>query len=144
MPATCRPRVEDADRGGGDFAAHASIPAIALDIETSRHAEQLHPYVLTSHIRDTAVWRVAEARPFAGPAWEKATWTSKAIRKYRNWPGKALSLEIMSPHVAISIQVSEGYRNVPPGSSAVRHRREGQAHTCSFQSRDQAARERET
>ncbi|MBV8818326.1 MAG: sugar phosphate isomerase/epimerase [Acidobacteriaceae bacterium] len=35
--------------------------------------ETLHPYVLTSHVRDTAVWRVPRARPWLGREWAMAT-----------------------------------------------------------------------
>ena len=59
--------------------------------------ETLHPYVLTSHVRDTAVWRVPEG---AVVAWvrmgEGNIGIGEYVRKYSELcPGKALSLEII-------------------------------------------------
>jgi len=59
--------------------------------------ETLAPYVLTSHIRDTAVWRVPEG---AAVAWvrmgEGNVGIAEYIEKYgRLCPGRALSLEII-------------------------------------------------
>ncbi|MDQ6698615.1 MAG: sugar phosphate isomerase/epimerase [Acidobacteriota bacterium] len=59
--------------------------------------ETLHPYVLTSHVRDTAVWRVPEG---AAVAWvrmgEGNVNIDEYVRKYAALcPGRALSLEII-------------------------------------------------
>jgi sugar phosphate isomerase/epimerase len=59
--------------------------------------ETLHPYVLTSHIRDTALWRVPEG---AAVAWvrmgEGNVGIDDYVRKYQALcPGRALSLEII-------------------------------------------------
>lgn len=59
--------------------------------------ETLHPYVLTSHVRDTAVWRVPEG---AAVAWvrmgEGNIGIDDYVRKYQTLcPGRALSLEII-------------------------------------------------
>ncbi len=59
--------------------------------------ETLHPYVLTSHVRDSAVWRVREG---AAVAWvrmgEGNVGIDDYVRKYQELcPGRALSLEII-------------------------------------------------
>ena len=59
--------------------------------------ETLHPYVLTSHVRDTAVWRIPEG---AAVAWvrmgEGNVNIDEYVRKYAALcPGRALSLEII-------------------------------------------------
>ncbi len=59
--------------------------------------ETLHPYVLTSHVRDTAVWRVPEG---AAVAWvrmgEGNVGIDEYVRKYTELcPGRALSLEVI-------------------------------------------------
>ncbi|HLJ44586.1 MAG TPA: TIM barrel protein [Bryobacteraceae bacterium] len=59
--------------------------------------ETLHPYVLTSHVRDTAVWRVREG---AAVAWvrmgEGNVGIDEYVRKYSELcPGRALSLEVI-------------------------------------------------
>ena len=59
--------------------------------------ETLHPYVLTSHIRDTAVWRVPEG---AAVQWVRMgdgnIGISDYVQQYRQLcPGRALSLEII-------------------------------------------------
>jgi sugar phosphate isomerase/epimerase len=59
--------------------------------------ETLAPYVLTSHIRDTAVWRVPEG---AAVAWvrmgEGNVDIAGYLRKYRQLcPGRAVSLEVI-------------------------------------------------
>jgi 3-oxoisoapionate decarboxylase len=59
--------------------------------------ETLHPYVLTSHIRDSAVWRVPEG---AAVAWvrmgEGDVDIDGYVRKYEQLcPGRALSLEVI-------------------------------------------------
>ncbi len=81
--------------------------------------ETLHPYVLTSHIRDTAVWRVPE-----GVA---VTWTRMGdgnvdidsyVHKYAQLcPGRAISLEIivMGPRIFATENPVfwDNYRDVP-------------------------------
>jgi len=57
--------------------------------------ETLHPYVLTSHVRDSAVWTVPEG---AAVAWVRMGEGNVAIDRYvrdyaRLCPGKALSME---------------------------------------------------
>ena len=59
--------------------------------------ETLHPYVLTSHVRDTAVWRVPEG---VAVAWvrmgEGNVGIDRYVRRYMELcPGRALSLEII-------------------------------------------------
>ena len=59
--------------------------------------ETLHPYVFTSHVRDTAVWRVPEG---TAVAWvrmgEGNVNIDEYVRKYATLcPGRALSLEII-------------------------------------------------
>jgi len=59
--------------------------------------ETLHPYVLTSHVRDTAVWRVPEG---AAVAWTRMGDGNIGIDRYvRRFaelcPGRPLSLEII-------------------------------------------------
>jgi sugar phosphate isomerase/epimerase len=59
--------------------------------------ETLHPYVLTSHVRDTAVWSVPEG---AAVAWtrmgEGNIGIAEYVRQYSELcPGRALSLEII-------------------------------------------------
>ena len=80
--------------------------------------EVLHPYVLTSHIRDTAVWRVPEG---VAVKWvrlgEGNVRIEEFIRKYGELcPGRALSLEVivygprMYPY--LDPKFWDGYRNV--------------------------------
>jgi sugar phosphate isomerase/epimerase len=80
--------------------------------------ETLHPYVATSHFRDTAVWRVPEG---VAVAWtrmgEGNVDIEKYVRRYRELcPGKPISLEIIvtGPRVFAVNQESfwEPYRNV--------------------------------
>lgn len=59
--------------------------------------ETLHPYALTSHVRDTAVWRVPEG---AAVAWVRMGEGNVNIDEYARkyaalCPGRALSLEII-------------------------------------------------
>jgi sugar phosphate isomerase/epimerase len=59
--------------------------------------ETLHPYVLTSHVRDTSVWSIPEG---AAVAWtrmgEGNVGIDEYVRKYAELcPGRALSLEII-------------------------------------------------
>ena len=81
--------------------------------------EMLHPYVLTSHVRDTAVWRVPEG---AAVAWvrmgEGNIGIEGYVRKYAELcPGRALSLEIIvTPPRVFAYQDPkfwESYRRTP-------------------------------
>ncbi len=84
-----------------------------------RTLEVLAPYVLTSHLRDSAVWRVPEG---AAVRWvrlgEGNVRIGDYIRDYlRLCPGRALTLEIIvtPPRVFPYLEPSfwDGYRNVP-------------------------------
>lgn len=81
--------------------------------------ETLHPYVLTSHVRDSAVWRVPEG---AAVAWVRMGHGNVGIieyvRKYCEWcPGRALSLEIIvtGPRMYpfLDPRFWDGYRTTP-------------------------------
>jgi sugar phosphate isomerase/epimerase len=81
--------------------------------------ETLHPYVLTSHVRDSAVWRVPEG---AAVSWVRMGQGNVAIdeycRKYAELcPGRALSLEsiVTSPRVFAfrDAKFWDAYRDVP-------------------------------
>jgi sugar phosphate isomerase/epimerase len=84
-----------------------------------RTLEELHPYVLTSHIRDGYVWRVPEG---AAVQWvrlgEGNVDIASYIRKYLELcPGRALSMEIIvtQPRTFAYMKPEfwAGYRNVP-------------------------------
>jgi sugar phosphate isomerase/epimerase len=81
--------------------------------------ETLAPYVLTSHVRDSAVWRIPEG---VAVRWtrmgEGNVDIDRWVRRYAELcPGKALSLEIIVtgprrfPY--LDPKFWEGYRNVP-------------------------------
>ena len=81
--------------------------------------ETLYPYVLTSHIRDSAVWRVPEG---AAVAWvrmgEGNVRIDEYVRQYvARCPGKALSLEVIvtGPRVYAFKDPAfwDAYRDVP-------------------------------
>jgi sugar phosphate isomerase/epimerase len=81
--------------------------------------ELLHPYVLTSHVRDSAVWRVPEG---AAVAWvrmgEGNVRIDDYVRKYAELcPGKALSMEtiVTGPRVFAYRDPGfwDAYRDVP-------------------------------
>lgn len=81
--------------------------------------EQLHPYVLTSHVRDSAVWRTPDG---AAVSWvrmgEGNVNIDEYCRKYAALcPGKALSMEcIVTPPRAFNYRKPEfwdAYRDVP-------------------------------
>ena len=81
--------------------------------------EMLHPYVLTSHVRDSAVWQVPEG---AAVAWVRMGEGDVNIEKYvRDYaalcPGRALSLEsiVTGPRVFAyrDPKFWEAYRDVP-------------------------------
>ncbi len=81
--------------------------------------ETLYPYVLTSHIRDTAVWRVPEG---AAVQWVRMgdgnIGIDNYVRKYTELcPGRALSLEIIvtGPRVYpfLDAKFWESYRTTP-------------------------------
>ena len=86
-------------------------PLVALDT--------LHPYVLTSHVRDSAVWQVPEG---AAVAWvrmgEGNVRIEEFVRRYVELcPGKALSLEsiVTGPRVYAyrDPKFWDAYRDVP-------------------------------
>lgn len=81
--------------------------------------ETLHPYVLTSHVRDSNVWRVPEG---IAVRWTRmgegnvniAGW----VRRFAELcPGKALSMEIIvtgpRTHAIFDSKFWDGYRNTP-------------------------------
>jgi 3-oxoisoapionate decarboxylase len=81
--------------------------------------ETLHPYALTSHVRDSAVWLVPEG---AAVAWVRMGEGDVDIEKYvrdyaRLCPGKALSLEsiVTGPRVFAfrDPQFWDAYRDIP-------------------------------
>ncbi len=82
--------------------------------------DTLAPYVLTSHIRDSAVWRVPEG---AAVAWvrmgEGNVGIDDYVRKYRQLcPGRALSLEVIVTGPRIYPYLSDpkfwdAYRSTP-------------------------------
>jgi sugar phosphate isomerase/epimerase len=81
--------------------------------------ETLYPYVLTSHIRDSAVWRVPEG---AAVAWvrmgEGNVRIDEYVRQYvARCPGKALSMEVIvtGPRVYAFRDPAfwDAYRDVP-------------------------------
>lgn len=81
--------------------------------------ETLHPYVLTSHIRDTAVWRVPEG---VAVQWVRMgdgnVDIDSYVRKYAQLcPGRALSLEIIvtQPRIYKVFDAGfwDGYRTTP-------------------------------
>jgi sugar phosphate isomerase/epimerase len=80
--------------------------------------ETLHPYVLTSHVRDSAVWRVPKG---AAVKWVRMGEGNIGVRDYvRKYlelcPGRALSLEVIvtKPRVFKYLEPRfwNGYRNV--------------------------------
>jgi sugar phosphate isomerase/epimerase len=86
--------------------------------------ETLHPYVLTSHVRDSSVWRVPEG---AAVSWVRMGQGNVAIdeycRKYAELcPGRALSMEsiVTNPRVFAfrDPKFWEAYRDVPAWSFA--------------------------
>jgi sugar phosphate isomerase/epimerase len=81
--------------------------------------ETLHPYVLTSHVRDTALWRVPEG---AAVQWvrmgEGNVGIDDYVRKYIELcPGRALSLEVIvtQPRIFAFSEPKfwDAYRNDP-------------------------------
>jgi sugar phosphate isomerase/epimerase len=81
--------------------------------------ETLHPYVLTSHVRDSAVWKVPEG---VAVRWtrmgEGNVDIDRWVRRYTELcPGKALSLEIIvtppRKFAYLDPKFWEGYKNVP-------------------------------
>ena len=80
--------------------------------------ETLHPYVLTSHVRDTAVWSTPEG---VAVRWvrmgEGNVGIDDYVRKYMQLcPGRALSLEIIVMQRSFAYKKPEfwdNYRNVP-------------------------------
>jgi sugar phosphate isomerase/epimerase len=113
--------------------------------------DELHPYVLTSHIRDTAVWRVPEG---AAVRWTRMGEGNVDIDSYvhkylKLCPGKALSLEIIvtGPRTFPYLEANfwEGYRNVPAWqfSRFVALAEKGKPSPAPSKPEDPAARERE-
>jgi 3-oxoisoapionate decarboxylase len=81
--------------------------------------ETLAPYVLTSHIRDTAIWRIPEG---AAVQWtrmgEGNIGIDSYLRRYLELcPGKAVTLEIIvtgaRKFLYLDPKFWDGYRNVP-------------------------------
>lgn len=81
--------------------------------------EHLAPYVLTSHIRDTAVWRIPEG---AAVAWTRMGEGNVGIGEYLKryaevCPGKAVTLEIIvtgpRKFAYLDPKFWDGYANVP-------------------------------
>jgi sugar phosphate isomerase/epimerase len=81
--------------------------------------ETLAPYVLTSHVRDTALWRIPEG---AAVQWcrmgEGNVGIDEWVRKFaRLCPGRALSMEIIVTgarrYPYFDPKFWDGYRNVP-------------------------------
>jgi sugar phosphate isomerase/epimerase len=118
-------------------------PHVTLDV--------LHPYVLTSHIRDSAVWRTPEG---AAMRWtrmgEGNVDIDGYIRRYQQLcPGKALSLEIIvtppRQFPYLDPKFWEGYRNVPAWQFArfVAIAERGKPSPAPSKPDDPAARERE-
>ncbi|MEZ5352850.1 MAG: TIM barrel protein [Bryobacteraceae bacterium] len=118
-------------------------PHVTLDI--------LHPYVLTSHIRDSVVWRTPEG---AAMRWTRMGEGNVDIDGYvgkfqQLCSGKALSLEIIvTPPRAfpyLDPKFWDGYRNVPAWQfarfTAIAER--GQPSPAPSKPEDAAARERE-
>jgi len=111
--------IEEAGRDFTGACIDSGNPLWVLE-DPHRTLEVLHPYVLTSHVRDTAVWRVPEG---VAVRWvrmgEGNVGIDEWVRKYLELcPGKALSLEIIvtpQPRVFRVFDPAfwDGYRNVP-------------------------------
>ncbi len=109
------------DESGKDFVGaclDSGNPLWAIE-DPHLTLEILAPYVLTSHIRDTAVWRVPEG---AAVQWvrmgEGNVGIDDYVRKYAKLcPGKALSLEIIvtQPRTFPYLEPRfwDGYRHTP-------------------------------
>ncbi|MEO8126096.1 MAG: TIM barrel protein [Bryobacteraceae bacterium] len=109
------------DESGKDFVGaclDSGNPLWAIE-DPHLTLEILAPYVLTSHIRDTAVWRVPEG---AAVQWVRMgdgnIGIDDYVRKYaRLCPGKALSLEIIvtQPRTFQYLEPRfwDGYRHTP-------------------------------
>ena len=110
------------EEAGKDFVGaciDAGNPVWVLE-DPHRTLEVLHPYVLTSHLRDSAVWRVPEG---IAVRWVRMGEGNVAIdqwvKKYLQLcPGKALSLEIIVTPQPRLFRIFDpafwdGYRNVP-------------------------------
>ncbi|MBC8165218.1 MAG: sugar phosphate isomerase/epimerase [Bryobacteraceae bacterium] len=86
--------------------------------------EAVAPYVLTSHVRDSAVWRIPEG---AAVAWTRLGEGNIGIESYLKryielCPGRAISLEIIVTNGRkfpyYDAKFWDGYRNVPAWSFA--------------------------
>src|SRR5450759_360034 len=114
--------------------------------------ETLHPYVLTSHVRDSAVWRVPEG---AAVSWVRMGEGNVSIddycRKYAELcPGRALSMETIVTNPRIFAfrdrKFWEAYRDVPAWSFArfLEIAERGKPHAAEPMPRDaEVARQRE-
>ncbi len=110
--------IEEAGRDFVGACIDSGNPLWTLE-DPHRTLEVLHPYVFTSHVRDSAVWRVPEG---VAVRWvrlgEGNVDIDEWIRKYLDLcPGKALSLEILvtQPRLFRCLDPGfwDGYRNVP-------------------------------
>ncbi|MBI3279683.1 MAG: sugar phosphate isomerase/epimerase [Acidobacteria bacterium] len=109
------------EEAGKDFTGaciDSGNPLWALE-DPHRTLEVLHPYVLTSHVRDTAVWRIPEG---AAVQWtrmgEGNVNIAEYVKKYLDLcPGRALSLEIIvtgaRKYPYLDPGFWDGYRGVP-------------------------------
>ncbi len=110
--------VEEAGKDHVGVCLDSGNPLWALE-DPHLTLETLHPYVLTSHIRDSAVWRVPEG---AAVAWvrmgEGNVGIDDYVRKYQQLcPGRALSLEVIVTQPRIYPYLDpkfwDGYRTTP-------------------------------
>jgi len=110
--------IEEAGRDFTGVCIDSGNPLWAIE-DPHLTLETLAPYVLTSHVRDSAVWRVPEG---AAVRWtrmgEGNVDIAGYVRKYvERCPGRALSLEIIvtAPRVFAYLDTKfwEGYRRTP-------------------------------
>jgi sugar phosphate isomerase/epimerase len=110
--------IEEAGRDFTGACIDAGNPVWTIE-DPHRTLELLHPYALTSHVRDSALWRVPEG---VAVRWvrmgEGNVGIDEWVKKYLELcPGKALSLEIIvtGPRLFRIFDAGfwEGYRNVP-------------------------------
>ena len=110
--------IEEAGRGFVGVCLDSGNPLWTIE-DPHLTLETLHPYVLTSHVRDTAVWRVPEG---AAVAWvrmgEGNVGIDDYVRKYATLcPGRAISLEvIVTPPRIFAFEDKkfwEAYRTTP-------------------------------
>ncbi len=110
--------VEEAGKDFVGVCLDSGNPVWALE-DPHLTLETLHPYVLTSHIRDSAVWPVPEG---AAVQWvrmgEGNIGIDDYVHKYEQWcPGRALSLEVIvtQPRIYpyLDAKFWDGYRTTP-------------------------------